>query len=76
MSLFGPFSSRSLLVTGREPEDHVLAEAERLGIGLVRPDGSVLADGAPFSVRRHTAASWLFAERAVSALLGAGGVAL
>lgn len=76
LSMFGPFSSRSIVVTGRVPEDDALAEAERLGIGMIRSDGSVLADERPLFVRRHTAATWLFAEHALAALIAAGAVKL
>lgn len=68
LSVFGPFCTRSLLVSGRDPGPDVLDEAVRLGIGLASPGTGWLVPPAPHVVRRHTAASWLLAERALAVL--------
>lgn len=72
LSEFGPFTARTMVLSGPTPSAVEFAEASRLGIGMVHADGSVLLAGAPFVVRRHTAASWLFAEATLAELLELG----
>lgn len=70
LSVFGPFSARTLHATTGHFGADAAAEADRLGITVRSPDNAVRCKGAPFVVRRHTAATWLFLEQAAAAITG------
>lgn len=67
-SRFGPYAARCIEVIG-SIAPQAAAEAERFGITLIDGDGDVVLAGRPFVVRRHTSATWLFAETIYAELL-------
>jgi hypothetical protein len=72
LSAFGPFCGRTLLTAKGAVSTAAVAEADRLGIGVHSVDGVTFCQAAEFTVRRHTAATWLFLEQAMAAIQAAG----
>lgn len=69
---FAPFCRRTVLVPVRPPAER-LAEADYWGVGVTLVRGGeheVLVEPAPWRPQRHTAAGWLFVERAYQAAVG------
>lgn len=69
---FAPFCRRSILAPVR-PSVNRLAEADYWGVGVTLDcgdDREVLVEPQPWRPMRHTAAGWLFAERAYRAAVG------
>lgn len=70
LSQYAPFMSRTLVSSRDRVAAPVLAEAQRLGVGVCTVDGRPLIDAMPFRPSRHTPAAWHFTEEVTNRLLG------